>query len=225
MLNYQVYCLSFNNPERRENMIKRFNHVNINCIFNSGVSMDDDRMAPGKGGNSCMYGHLDMITDFYNSDKEIGIFCEDDICIHKDLSIILPEVIEDFKIMSLDIILLGYLLPYKISNPNSICNTTKYNYYNYDDELWGTQMYMLSKSYAKYIIDTYSTNYAESSIINTNLIPFSADWTITKDTLNRAIIYPMLALEDGKKIYNHEGQQNFHDRCHNEHFDPNIFII
>ena len=98
MLNYQCYYLSFNNPERRENMIR---------IFNSSVSMDDDRII--KHGN--------------------------------------------------------------------------------------------------------------------NLTPFSADWIITKDTVNRAIIYPMLALEDGKSKYSHEGQQNFHDRCHNEHFDHNIFII
>ena len=90
---YQIYCLNYNNETRRIKMEKIFNELGMDCFFYNGVDFSDERI--NKYNNiisdhtkkcwSCMYGHLDMIHKFYyNTDKEIGIFCEDDIYIHKD---------------------------------------------------------------------------------------------------------------------------------------------
>jgi len=53
--------------------------------------------------------------------------------------------------------------------------------------------------------------------------PFSADWTITKDG-NRALIFPMLAVEDGKTRNCDSGQDIFHQSCHLYNYNPETFI-
>uniref|UniRef100_A0A6C0ERX5 Glycosyltransferase n=1 Tax=viral metagenome TaxID=1070528 RepID=A0A6C0ERX5_9ZZZZ len=243
---YQVYCLSFNNETKKQNMKRRFDAININCIFNEGVSFDDERLA-NRGlslqGNqvwSCMYGHLDMINHFYyNTDKQFGIFCEDDIYIHKDLKNIIPKVIVDFVILKLDVLLMGYLVQYKITEhhagyplkyiPNNDCSDTEgniYQYHSYPNEVWGSQMYMLSRSHAKYLLDTYSASsgFAEKSILPDATCPFSPDWIITKEG-NRALISPLLAIEDNSYNSHHYGQNSFHRSCHEAHFDEKLFVV
>ena len=236
---YQFYCLSVNNEERKQNMQRRFNTANINCNIYEGVYFDDSRIKVRlindgtKKVWSCMYGHLDMIRQFYNSDKQIGIFCEDDIYIHINMKNLLPKIIDDFNSMKLDILLLGYLLPFKPYNSSPFeikynsfnSNGVNYTYHEYPNDLWGTQMYMLSKTYAKYILDKYESTYADETLLNSTLTPFSADWIITKDTYNKALISPLLAVEDGKSNYNHYVQQQFHNQCHTTHFEKDLFII
>jgi hypothetical protein len=238
---YQVYCLSLNNEKRKQNMLRRFNSIDINCIFCGGVTFEDDRI---KGRNiddstkrlwSCMYGHLDMMKNFYfNCDKELGIFCEDDIYVHKDLKKLLPKIICDFKILKLDILLLGYLSYFKIDKLPKQCidyelkhinKNKEYNYHDYPDELLGTQMYMLTKPYAHYIIKKYSNGYADETILDTNLTPFGSDWLITKDTKYKALISPILAVEDYDSKYDNHGQNIFHKECYDTHFDPNLFVV
>jgi len=239
--NYDIYCLSFNNLKRREEMENRFKQLDITCSFYDGVNNNDPRIFNnnGFGAWSCMIGHLDMIQNFYeNSEKEFGIFCEDDIFIHKDFVKILPDIIEDFKLMELDVLLLGYLIPFKIrpeyngfefksvnndSNNNLNNNELKYVYHNYPNDLWGAQMYMLTKKHAKYLLDNYNIEYAIRSITDNTLQPFSSDWIITKEG-NRALIYPMLAVETADKISGHQGQDVFHENCKNLNYDPNMYI-
>jgi len=239
--NYDIYCLSFNNLKRREEMENRFKQLDITCSFYDGVNNNDPRIFNnnGFGAWSCMIGHLDMIQNFYeNSEKEFGIFCEDDIFIHKDFVKILPDIIEDFKLMELDVLLLGYLIPFKIrpeyngfefksvnndSNNNLNNNELKYVYHNYPNDLWGAQMYMLTKKHAKYLLDNYNIEYAIRSITDNTLQPFSSDWIITKEG-NRALIYPMLAVETADKISGHQGQDVFHENCKNLNYNPNMYI-
>jgi len=243
---YQFFCLSFNNPTRKENMKRRFESIGIDCKFNEGVTNDDDRM---KGRNnsstrvwSCMYGHLDMISDFYyNTDKEFGIFCEDDLYIHKELANKLPEIMLNFNYLELDVLLLGYLLHYKLEKnvlyhnfpeKKSLQNNKTHEsnktdvYYDYPNDVWGAQMYMLSRNSAKKILDKYSfpSGYADRTLNDNTLTPFSADWTITKDG-NRALIFPMLAVEDNQSNYEHIGQKHFHQACFQTHFVSEQFII
>ena len=104
--NYDIYCLSFNNLRRMTAMENRFKQLDIKCSFYDGVDSNDPRIFNnnGFGAWSCMLGHIDMIKNFYeNSEKEYGIFCEDDIFIHKDFNKLIPDIIEDFKLMELDI--------------------------------------------------------------------------------------------------------------------------
>ena len=237
--NYQFYCLSFNNERRKENMQRIFKDIDINCKIYEGVSSDDVRLSKCTNSHqsvvfSCMYGHLDMINDFYyNTNKDYGIFCEDDIAIHKDLKTLMPNIIRDFSFMKLDVLLLGYLLPFKLEPyVNYIHFPIKYiqpnnqqcRYYNYPNDLWGTQMYMLSRDSAKKLLDKYNYGYADDSLCNKTDVPFSADWTLTKDG-NRAMIYPMLALENNTSYHHDIGQRNLHQGTFNIHYSENLFII
>jgi GR25 family glycosyltransferase involved in LPS biosynthesis len=236
--NYDIYCLSFKNPTRKSQMEYRFKQLNITCSFYDGVDSNDIRIK-NNNNNSIVWsytlGHFDMLKNFYdNSEKEFGIFCEDDIYIHKDFNKLIPDIIQDFKLMELDVLLLGYLIPFKISseykgfelknkNKNNVNNDLKYVYHNYPNDLWGAQMYMLTKKHAKYLLDKYSLEYAIRSLNDNTLQPFSSDWTITKDG-NRALIYPMLAVETADKISGHYGQDTFHENCKIFNYDPNMYI-
>ena len=239
--NYDIYCLSFNNLKRRKEMEYRFKELDIACSFYDGVDSNDPRIF-NNNKNSVVWsytlGHFDMIQNFYdNSEKEFGIFCEDDIFIHKDFNKLISDIIQDFKLMELDVLLLGYLIPFKISSQyngfefksmnndlnNNSNNNLKYVYHNYPNDLWGAQMYMLTKKHAKYLLDKYTIEYAIRSLTDNTLEPFSSDWTITKEG-NRALIYPMLAVETSDKKSGHYGQDIFHENCKNLNYDPNIYI-
>lgn len=226
--NYQFYCLSFNNPTRKESMIRRFETIKINCIFYQGVDKSHPRIAgrdnTRTGCWSCMYGHLDMINDFYyNTDKQYGIFCEDDIFIRKDIKTLLPKIIEEFNINKLDVLLLGHLFPFEL-NLNNIKHDG-YIFCRYTDDIWGAQMYMLSRNQAKVLLDKYSfsSGYADKSLYDNTLTPFSADFTLTKDG-NRALVYPLLAIEDNKTKYDDPGQQYARDICFSNNFVKGLFI-
>ena len=220
-----LYCLSFQKPIRKSQMEERFKQLEMNCLFYEGVGMDDPRIVNNNGGNcwGCMLGHMDMIKHFYeNSEKEYGIFCEDDVYIHKDFCKVVPDIITDFELMNLDVLLLGYLSAFQIK---STCigfdlktKHSTYTYHNYPDNLWGSQMYMLSKKHAKYLVDKYTVDYASQATQ-----PFSSDWTITKEG-NRALIYPMLAVETADKKSGHLGQDMYHDTCKKCNYNPDIFI-
>ena len=230
--NYQFYCLSYNNPKRCSNMKRRFNKLNLSCIFYTGVNFADERIKnfeiddATKRVWSCMYGHLDMINEFYNNDnKEFGVFCEDDIYLHKDLKKVLKKILFDFKILNLDILLLSYLVPYKITKDmidfplkHSISISSDYKYHDYPDDIRGGQMYILSKKQAKIVLDKYYTDYAEKTINDKTMKIFSVDFTITKEG-NKALISPILAIEDNKTEYTDIGKQQFHSNCYHAHFN------
>ena len=83
-MSYDIYCLSFKNPERKAHMESRFKQLEIDCIFSDGVVHNEW---------SIMLGTLEVMKQFYNSDKEFCIFCEDDIYIHKEFKTRLPKII------------------------------------------------------------------------------------------------------------------------------------
>jgi hypothetical protein len=238
-LNCQFYCLSFNNPEKKQNILHIFQQLDIPISISHGVSHDDPRLQyPGiyKRAWSNVFGHLDIIRDFYNnSSTDYAIICEDDIMIRKDFKNYIHSIISHFQDMKLDVLLLGYLsnhtidyLPIKNTLHNYESSQFPFQYFDFSqlkDNFWGTQMFMISKSYAQYLLNNYDLNYAIHSITNNELIPFAADHFITK-LGNSALIYPLIAIEDGKSTYDHYGQQHFHDSCFHFHFDrqPDLFI-
>lgn len=230
----EIYCLSYNNEERKKLMESRFVQLNLRVNFYEGVDVNTDERITKyekcyKQCWSCMYGHLDMIYKFYNdTDKEFGIFCEDDIYIHKNFSDKLTEITEKFRVLNLDVLLLGCLITEKIQDYHHgfqvLDSTPNHKYHCYPDHVWGTQMYMISRNNAKKILDKYYNGYAEKTLEDGNsLTPFSADWTITKDG-NRAIIYPMVAAEDGKSFYEHWGQNEKHKQAHLHNYNAEEFI-
>jgi hypothetical protein len=228
--NCQFYCLSFNNKERETNMIRRFNILNLDYRIYDGVKHDDQRLVKKDLSDfllrewSCCYGHLDMIYNFYyNTDKKYGIFCEDDTHIHKDLVNIMPKILNDFNILNLDILLLGYLIPFIVNKDitdagYSLKRKTKikpiYSYHNYPDNLSGSQMYILSRNHAKTLLDKYYDNYADN-----NKTSFLSDMVVTKEG-NRALISPVLAVEESQP----HRKNYFHNLCHKQHFNSDKFI-
>ena len=240
----KFYCLNYNNEQRKKDMQRRFDTLKLKCVFSPGVNFADKRISDyseliddaTKRVWSCMYGHLDMIHDFYyNTNKDFGIFCEDDIYLHKNLYNYLPRICLDFMSLKLDVLLLGYLLQ---TDPNDgsdftmkrlFINGSPFTYYSFPDYVWGTQMYMLSRSHAKYLLDKYglppngSICYAERTTSDKSITPFSADWTLTKEG-NRAIITPIVVVEDNATDYAHDGQGSFHKKCFELHFKENLFV-
>ena len=217
-------CLNFKNDGKKKSMKERFIKLDISCNFYQGCDLEiDERINKYKiGSSSCMYGHLDMIHQFYyQSNKKYGIFCEDDILIHKDFKILLPKIIHDFEYLKLDVLLLGYLITFSIHENNQYLDfqlknnesfkteNFSFHYHNFANDIWGTQMYMISRENAKKILDKYYIGYLEKTVLDSSLTPFSSDWTITKDG-NRALLYPLLVIEDGKKKYDQIGQHNYH---------------
>jgi hypothetical protein len=71
------------------------------------------------------------------------------------------------------------------------------------------------------ITDTYDfNNYAQNPEKYT---PYSADWIITKNG-NRAIIHPLIAVEEGDTKTDHSGQNDFHRSCFLCNYNPDIHI-
>ena len=236
-----LYCLNFKNEVRAESMKTRF--AGLDAILHPGVPTTDPRIA-GRGLIphtekcwSCMYGHLDMIREFLEKDsRNYAIFCEDDIMIDSSFKTKLEHVLADFEAMQMDTMLLGYLITYPLVGETNgsfgkyrqsiyvdldTTETTTFRYYDYGD-IWGTQMYLLSRKQATRIVEKYANGYADE---NRTIAPFSADWTITKEG-RRCIVYPMLAIEDGLTSYGDDegGQHDFHMMAHRSHLHVSKYI-
>jgi hypothetical protein len=242
-----IYCLNFNNEVRNATMKSRFKTVGVDAVLHPGVPINDPRIA-GRGLIphtekcwSCMYGHLDMIRDFVENDsRDYVVLCEDDIMIDANFKSRLEHVIEDFDAMQLDTLLLGYLVTYPIVGETNdgfpkrrqsiyvdidTANTTLFRYYDYGD-IWGTQMYMMTRAQATRIVEKYANGYADKFLKTPDTVfpPFSADWSITKEG-KRCIVYPMLAIEDGQTKYDdHAGQHEFHLSAHFSHVNASTYI-
>jgi GR25 family glycosyltransferase involved in LPS biosynthesis len=166
-----------------------------------------------------MLHHLDSLS---RGDASHFIVCEDDIYLSKTFTSDLPQVIDIYTNLKLDVLLLSYLLPYKPSDTDSsfILKSGKFSIHSFGDDLWGSQMYLVSKDVAKKMVDLYTIEFAMENITK---IPFSADWTLTKFG-NRALITPMLAVEEGNVKTDHHGQVTFHLNCVRCNYDPDLYV-
>jgi GR25 family glycosyltransferase involved in LPS biosynthesis len=230
-----IYCLSYNNPKRSEAIFQKFDKLRLSdrLTIYQGVGPSDVRMT--NAGNqtrvwSVMYGHLDMIRQFYESNYTYGIMCEDDILIRSDFHDNLGHIIADFEMMKLDVLLLGYLINRSLANRNTNQQSidSSFSYHDYPKDLWGTQMYMVSRTYAKYLLDTYTPEYAHDTLTNPAATPFSSDWTITK-VGKKALVYPMFAIENNddttiEHYRNDYGQRKYHRDCYVQNYNASLFI-
>jgi len=234
MENISFYCINFLDKNRKEKMINRFNFFELSLQFVPPVYQSDARLPQKDDGIECdrrtwsiMLQHMDSISDFYNnSNNEYAIICEDDILLHKDFVSYLPNIIIDFEELKLDILLLGYLLNISAdalstsSEFSLIQKNKKYSYYALPYHLWGSQMYLINRKHAKFLLDKYTIVYA---ITNINTSPYNPDWTITKDR-HHLLIYPMLALEEGGTKTDHIGQNEFHQQCFEVNYNPELYL-
>lgn len=213
-----IYIVSVSD-ERKQRIKERFEKVGMNYKIVDGYLPDDEEVKKVREGNRspCMMSHLKAIKLFYETGKEYGIIGEDDIYVRKTLKDDLKDVVTDFDRLNLDILLIGYLLPYQILTTNSYFPLrTKYTYHGYPDDQWGSQLYLIRRRYAKYVLEKYTCEWA-----NATDYPFSSDWTITKDG-NRALISPPLALEEYEDKYT-GGQRTCRILTHDHYYRPDLF--
>ena len=218
----QFYCLSYY-KEKRNIMSEKFNKLNINCNFYAVVNDDNSKIdkkiydKQQRKSLSIMYSHIEIIKHFYNNlNSKYAIICEDDIIIHKDIKNILRKVLIDFNILDLDILLLSYMVPYKITFSEMSSDyplkremllDSYYKYHDYPKNISGTQMYMITKEYAKYILnklDETCETFDEKYFTIDKLLLYGG---------NKALLYPMLAIE------NDEQEDEYHKLCHKIHFE------
>jgi hypothetical protein len=73
--------------------------------------------------------------------------------------------------------------------------------------------------------ETIAADFASSmrnGVKNACLTPFSADWTITKDG-EKALIYPLVAIEDCSVDYSDEGQDHCRKKCYSLFYSEDLF--
>jgi GR25 family glycosyltransferase involved in LPS biosynthesis len=126
---------------RLAKMQARLGAVGLPFTVEHGVDRTDARMQDVAESNRhaapCMLAHLDAISSFLRTDKELGIICEDDVHIARTLAQDLEVVTAEFRHMRLDILLLGYLLPLMPRADNHAYRIkSKYTYHTYSDDLW-----------------------------------------------------------------------------------------
>jgi len=238
MKKVNYYVLTRIDSEKHTKMKFRFEHENIEASYCPVVEFNDSRLSEVEDKHkrpwSCMLGHLDMFTRFLNSDAEYGIFCEDDVHIRRGITDIIPETIAKYERRNLEILMLGYLFPFKPVELTFYHEPEFYHqkletidenliYFSYIDRLWGSQMYMLNRPTAERFLNTYTLEYAKQSLEDPNIIHFAVDWTITKNG-RRAAVYPMLAVEEIPTDTSDYGQFIYHAKCNALHYDDTKYI-
>ena len=222
------YVVNFNDDARKKRMIHRFRQADIDLHFVDPVHENDDRIkytSLYKRTSAIMLQHLDSLRHFYeNTSAEHCVVCEDDIHISRDIGKDMPGFIQTFQELELDVLLMGYLWPYPVDGENAhfpvLKDDGKYKFHGYPDDIWGCQMYLISRKHAKYILDTFTIEFA---ILQLEKVHYNPDWTITKYG-KRALVAPMVAVEEGEDKSGHVDQTDFHQRCHMANFNADTHI-
>jgi len=179
----------------------RFNRLGIKSSY---YDIDSVFVTPSDKQNEFNgYAHLRMVYDFYyNSQHAYGIFCENDIYIHKDIQTLLPKILLDFNILRLDVLVLGYDMSFIGDEPMEDSgfsfkietnSKSKYTYHNYPDDFKGMKMYILSRKYAEYILEKYYRGYIDNTFVDNTGEPFTGTEFIITGEGNRSLIYPSVA--------------------------------
>ena len=132
------------------------------------------------------------------------------------------------------------------------CTRPEWSYFSYPAYQWGVHMYMVTRAGAQELVRTFqaprsapattfaqatsfaqattfaqATSFAETTL-STPDTSFSPDWTLSKcPTVRSALMYPMLAVEDGRdpwEHYAHDGQHQFHMETYLANFVSGLFI-
>lgn len=232
-----LYCINYQNEERKARMTDRYQKLQLSglfrkLIFTPEVHTSDSRLQVKDLEKtslkdlriySIMLQHLDSVRHFIEeTSDEYCIICEDDIHISKELKMKIPGILKVFSSLNLKVLMIGYLFPHKITPNNYFPLIAEYEdlkYTGYEDDIWGCQMYLISRKYAEELLSTYTIDYAIHG-----KKPFNPDWTITKcEKERRALIVEMLAVEEGNNHSDDEAQKNFHLRCHQVHFNDSFY--
>jgi hypothetical protein len=202
---------------REDRMHRRLKYLGLSATFVRGVDTTEMQNYPEACRNGTFLGHLKLLRKFVEESKaDYAIVAEDDDYLHRDLKWQIPQVLADFKHMQLDVLLLGYLIDHIPTEALGFPHLTK-GYYGFHDELWGTQMYLLTKEHAKRIL-------VECDVVAYDgRIPWGVDFHVTKKG-RRALLYPMLAVEEGEIRDMNEIHLMYHRRCKDFSYRPDEYI-
>ena len=229
----EFYCLNFH-EERKQKMVEKLEFFQIPITFYTGVRPEDPRIRFVENGSirrtaSICYGHLDMLAHFFNhSSKDVAIIMEDDILIKDTFVEDVQKAVDVVQRENIDLLLIGYLCSNPIHTYSNFpeiytkYSTPEFMIMEYPDSTWGAQMYMITREQARSLIEKYADGYFERSLANSAMIPFSADWLLTKNG-KRALLYPMRVIENGSTKYDDEGQEQCRISCA-KFTDKNGFI-
>ena len=217
-----VYVLSYKNSERRERITARFRRFDFEPHFVKEVGIDDPRTG-GDRSYAIMYNHLDMIRHFVDhTDEPVGIFWEDDIYLKRNFKEDLERALQVQKTLAIDILNLGYLTTHRpidhLENYPLIHQESGLSFHYYPDDLWGASMYSLERNHALYLLENLTPEKCSQKGV-----VFTSDWSITKIG-KRALMYPILGLEEGYVETTHQGQVNFHRACSDYHYNPKLYV-
>ena len=246
-----IFCITCNDTtgnkyaERQQRMRSRFQNLGLDFEFVFSPDSNDPAIYPGEEliqqgmSNdrwkpyiwSGSHGHFNAIKQFLDTGKQIGIICEDDIMLHKDLKEELPVIVANFNRQKLDLLLMSYLTPLTDLEKPAVLHCNKplkspfFSYHSYDNEheLWGAQMYMIERNNAERLYDKYGphTDYKFRSLKQPDIPVWVADWVITKEG-NRALINPMMAVEEG--VPTQPPHLPLHARNLEFNYDNNIYF-
>lgn len=217
---YSVHGISIY-KDRMERMNKRFDHfgINIQWILNP-MTKNDERNVLKDVAFGLMRNHIQAIKDFLNGGCEYGIICEDDIYLRKTFDRDILVAIDGFKRLDLNVLLLSYLVNYKVSkieiSPFHKTLETPFLFLSVYDQLWGSSMYLINKRSGKEMIEMFD-DYTKVSP------PYSSDWKITKVEKN-ALMHPMLGVEEGESKSGCDAHTIFHRDCNKTNYDPDWYI-
>ena len=226
----EYYIISFQNEARKQRMRARFETLGLSPVFTPEVSTADPRIlraldAPSKRVWAVMWQHLDSLRHFLETTaSEYVVVCEDDIHIARNFTSYLDPLVKLMGIHQIDCILLGYLLPFKLDMDaaahqiyfEKISSFKDKTIHKYPDDLWGCQMYLMTRAHARRCVERFDAEYARRNT-------FSPDWTLTKYG-NCALIYPMLAVEEGVNLSDSTDQIEFHKRCFELNYNQNDYL-
>ena len=221
-MSYHIYCLNHGDT-RTPYITASFEKAGLSdkVTFHPGVSIASIKAANNDlpevranqyAGWSITMGHLTMMQDFLqNSQVEYGIFCENDIKIHKDFTDKITYCIESMRELNLEIFLLSYLL----DGLWLLEKQYKAGIFDYSFSLCGTQMFMLTRAKCQEYVAKYNLAYLFAAQ-EKSFLHYAADFILTKDG-RKALIYPMLAVEyqvpGWQSHRSQDGDTLFHRSC------------
>jgi hypothetical protein len=236
---FKIYTVNYANAERKARMLARFEALNVPYHFHHPNAPDQDARipasaSPGEARNtSITWNHLDAIRYFLEDDEdrpEFGIFTEDDIRIRRDFARLAPVLTALYRAHELDVFLLGYLETQPVVRPAESLDPSRHPpaslpdlaVRGYTDGQWGVQMYMIDRRHGRAMLEHFTIDHALGSHEGRNP-PFSPDWTLSKFG-RRALVAPMMAVEEGVIASDHPAHVSFHRMCAEANYDPAIHV-
>lgn len=224
---YRFY--SFGQTQAKmEEMENRFRTVGVPYRVLPGVTVaDDPKFVAAKESPltwAKTYSHLQCLRAFVeDGDVKYAVICEESTHIRREISALMPLLIMHYETLGQDLLLLGYFAPTphakKIEYAENMTPLVPaITLFRYEHNVWGSQMYLINKTFARILIDTFTPEFAERTLDPSTGAHFSADWTMTK-LGKRCMVWPLLGHRSLDSTVD-----DYVRSSHAANFDPEVFV-